>query len=96
MPKVRQNLGILVSKEELDSAKLIRNRLSCADQMLKTIPDGIDQETMDKYIQSVVEAKSEADWLQEIWWEKVKALYDIREIVYVDYSDGSLFTYRED
>jgi CXXX repeat modification system protein len=95
MSRVRQNLGVVVNEEELNSMKILRNRITCTEQMLKTIPVGIDQETMDKYVKSVVEERSENEWLVEVWWEKINKKYNLRGEIFIDHLDGSLFILKE-
>lgn len=87
----RTNLNVNVTKEELDSMKLIQYKLSSTAQMLKTVPEGVSVEDMDRYVASVVNARGECEWLQQNWWDGVLQKYGLTGSVYVDLGDGSLY-----
>lgn len=83
--------SIPIEKEEIDSMSIILNRIENTNQMMKTIPKDIDQQTMDKYITSVVYARSESLWLEQKWWENIKQKYNIKENnINIDFDNSSI------
>jgi CXXX repeat modification system protein len=90
---MRKNVGVIIDKEELNSIRLIYNKLAATSQMLKTIPEDVSQEAMNQYVNSVVDARGEVEWLQQNWWEAVILKYGLSSVndLYVDFNDGNLF-----
>jgi hypothetical protein len=90
----RVDLGIKVTKEELDSILLIRSKANSIAQAssLANIPEGVSQDTVDKYVKAIVNMKSEILFLEQDWWSSIMKKHNLTGEVHLDFSDGSLFT----
>jgi hypothetical protein len=87
-----------VDKEELDSIKLIMNKRSCTDQAFQCItqfPSNASQETVDKFVNTIIKNKAEVQFLEDDWWSIIATKYDFFGEVYIDFSDGMLYRYEE-
>lgn len=100
---VRKNLGIAVTREELDSIKLIRNRATNALQAMDSrniiVPPKdasehqkfIAEEQGRIFVKGAIEARAEAQYLEEAWWDDMIKKYNLVGNVYVDFGTGGLY-----
>ncbi len=87
--------SIQIEKEEIDSMNIILNKLETTRQMIKTIPLNIDQETMNKYVNSVITARGESLWLEQKWWNMIIEKYNISERnISLDFENSALIVHR--
>jgi CXXX repeat modification system protein len=93
----RKNLNIIVTEEELNDIKLIKSKSDCVDQAfnLVNVPSDASQETIDKFTNSIINKKSEVLFLENNWWGKTLAKYNLTGSIFLDFSDGSLYKHGE-
>lgn len=100
----RKDLGIVVTREELDSIKLIRNRATNALQAMDSrniiVPpkDASEQQKFIAeeqgriFVKGAIESRAEAQFLEEQWWADMIQKYNLVGNVYVDFGTGGLYT----
>jgi len=99
MNQERKYLGISCTKEELDSIKLIQNKISCASQACRpdAIPDGVDEIKAKWFIQSAIDSLASYRWLEEDWWSEVKKKYELPKDVnvWIDFDNAEFYLIEE-
>jgi hypothetical protein len=101
---IRKDIGVTITREELDSIKLIRNRATNALQAMDSrniVVAPKDASDKDRYIseeqgrifvKGAIESRAEAQFLEESWWSDMIQKYALVGNVYVDFGTGSLYT----
>lgn len=74
-------MEIKINESDSEAFSLINNKLSCASKALniRVIPKGVDQETIEKYLKSVLGIQSGYKYLLDSWWKKVRVDYNLGE-----------------
>ena len=95
----RVDLGIRISKEELDSLQLIQNKLNCAAQAARpeAIPDGISESKARIFIQAAIDSLASYRWLQKDWWDSIMIKYDTPKDknINIDFNTNDLYIMEE-
>lgn len=89
--RVRRNLGIFCSKEEMDSLSLISNRISCADQALKlaAIPNDATDKSIEVFVRTNINVKAENQFLAKEWWHDVIEKYNLPKDLPVQFDNNT-------
>lgn len=92
---VRKDLDIKTDKQDLDSFKLIQNKIACAKQAVSpsAIPDGVDESKVKLFIQSAIDSLANYQWLEQDLWNMIIEKYSLPKDknVYLDFNDGSFY-----
>jgi hypothetical protein len=90
---VRKNIGTSATAEEIDSLKILQNRLSCSNQALSigSIPDNVDQNKVNMFLKAAIESKAESLFLMDNWWKEVLIKYKIESNSHVDLQTGEFY-----
>jgi len=91
--KVRKDLGIQCTREEMDSLQIYNNRITCAMQAMNpaAIPDGVPSEKVKLYIEGMVRAKGDAMFLIDSWWKEIISKYKLPPDTLLDFSTGDFY-----
>jgi hypothetical protein len=81
------SLGIPVPKDELDSLRIIINRINCADQALnpRNIPLDATQDQVNRYVVAQNAAKADGQWLEQDWWQRMQKKFSLPDNATVDF-----------
>jgi hypothetical protein len=100
---IRKDLDIRCDGNELNEIKLIRNKVSCANQatdprMLGGIFQNIPEEEranaefiMKTYVKAALDSKSEAQFIEENWWSTMILKYKLTGNVFIDFNTGDFY-----
>ena len=84
-----------VTKEEKDSMVLINTKLGCAEQALKLIPFGMNDDESKNYVKGCIDALGEYRWLEKDWWDSIIEKYDLPRDkavnISLDFDTGELY-----
>lgn len=103
----REDLNIKCSQEEINSLRLIRNKVTCATQALNSNMIRIPQEPPETssesvkeeyklrksmleeqarfFVKGAIDAKAEANFLEEDWWTQMIKKYNLTGSVFIDF-----------
>lgn len=87
-----------VEKQDVDSFKLVQNKISCANQAANpnAIPDGVDEVKAKLFIQAAIDSLASYKWLEQDLWLQMTEKYNLPKDknIYIDF-DKSVFYYLE-
>ncbi len=88
-----------IEKEDIDSFKLVQNKISCASQAARpeAIPDGVDNNKAKLFIQAAIDSLASYKWLEQDLWSQIIMKYNLPKDknVHIDFN-ASMFYFLED
>jgi hypothetical protein len=89
-----------IEKIDVDSFKLIQNKLSCANQAANpsAIPDGVEEQKAKLFIQAAIDSLATYKWLEQDYWNQTIEKYNLPKDknVHIDFNKSMFYYYIED
>jgi len=98
IPEEKRNyLGCECTKEELEDLKLIINKSTCATQALDpcNIPENCTDRQAELFTKAALNAKAEAQYLEDYWWQSMKEKYNFSDGTFIDFNSRKFYLAKE-
>lgn len=90
-----RNKIVTIGETERDSMVLINTKITCAEQALRVMPEGLTDTESVNYIKGCIDSLSDYKWLEKDWWYKIRKAYNLTEeeypMLHLDFDSAEIY-----